>query len=235
VVDAATDFGFRAAAVDWLARRAIDAAAMRRRLLALELGRGGPAHAALRFLSTHDHPRFATLARLSGRGPSATALALLLLFTSPGVPALLYGEELGLSAATPALQIEDVWPDRMPMPWRWPKSSLGGALRPGSGDPALRALVQRLIAARKSSPALSRGELEIVHAEGQLLVYRRTAEAEVIDIVLHAGDEEVVVALEDEERPVLTPLVAVGEVAVLGQAAALGPGAGVALRRGAAP
>jgi glycosidase len=228
VVDAATDFGFQAAAVDWLARRAIDAAAMRRRLLALELGRGGPAHAALRFLSTHDHPRFATLARLSGRGPAAAALALLLLFTSPGVPALLYGEELGLSAATPALQIEDVWPDRMPMPWRRP----GVERRPAAGDAALRALVQRLIAARRSSPALSRGELEIVHAEGQLLVYRRATEGEVIDIALNAGDEALVVALEDEERPVLAPLCAVGDVAVLGQAASLGPGAGVALRRG---
>lgn len=220
VVDAATELGFQSAAVDWLARRSIDAPAMLRRLAALEVARGGPAHAALRSLSTHDHPRFATLARLSGAVPRAAALGLLLLFTSPGVPALLYGEELGLTAGAPSLQLEDVWPDRMPMPWR-----------PGQGDASLRALTRRLIAARRASPALLRGELTLIHAEDQLLVYRRATDAEIVDIAIHAGDDPIRVGLEDDDLPEIEPLIVVGQVAMDDQAVTLGPGAGLAARR----
>lgn len=220
-VDAATDFGFHAVATDWLARRAIDAAAARRRLAALELTRGAPAPAALRFLSTHDHPRFASLARAAGDGaPARIALALTLLFTSPGVPALLYGEEIGLSTPTPELEPENVWPDRMPMPWR-----------AGGRDETLRALVRRLAAARRASPALRAGDLALVHAEGQLLVFRRAGGGEIVDVALNAGGEPVQASLQDEDLAGLELIVAAGEAEVDGETVTLGAYAGAVLRR----
>ena len=220
-VDAATDFGFHALAIDWLARGTLDAPAARRRLADLELARGAPAHAALRFLSTHDHPRFASLARAAGGAAAArTALAWLLLFTSPGVPALLYGEEVGLSTAAPELELENVWPDRMPMPWR-----------AEGRDEALRALVRRLAAARRASPALAHGDLDLVHAEGQVLVYRRTGGGEVIDVVLNAGPEPMTASLEEAGLAGMELVAAAGDASVDGESVTLGPYSGAAVRR----
>lgn len=215
-IDVATDFGFHAAATDWLAHGSIDAAEAGRRLVELDLTRGAPASASMRFLSTHDHPRFATLARLAGR---ASDLGLLFLFTSPGVPALLYGEELGLFSEK-VEDVENVWPDRMPMPWA----------REGR-DTRLFRLVQRLAAARAASPALVGGNQEIIHAEGPLLVFRRSGGGEVIDVALNAGAATIVFDMEDDELPVLEPIVLTGDAAFDGQSVALGPGSGAVLRR----
>lgn len=215
-IDAATDFGFHAAATDFLAHGSIDAAEARRRILEVDLARGGPAAVSLRFLSTHDHPRFATLARLAGRSPD---LGLLFLFTVPGVPALLYGEEIGLSSDR-ACDHEDVWPDRMPMRWD-----------PGADRGRVHRLVRSLIAARAASPALRGGSFSIAHAEGSLLVYRREAGGEIVDVALNAGEATIAFDAEDEAYPVLAPLVFAGDAAVDGQAIALGPRAGVVLRR----
>ena len=215
-IDAATDFGFHAAATDWLAHGSIDAAEAGRRLVELDLVRGAPASASMRFLSTHDHPRFATLARLAGR---ASDLGLLFLFTSPGVPALLYGEELGLFSEK-VEDVENVWPDRMPMPWA----------REGR-DTRLFRLVQRLAAARAGSSALRSGDQEIIHAEGPLLVFRRAGGGEVVDVALNAGAATIVFDMEDDELPVLEPVVLTGDAAFDGQSVALGPGSGAVLRR----
>lgn len=215
-LDAATDFGFHALATDFLAHGSIDASEARRRLMEIELTRGGPAATAMRFLSTHDHPRFATFARLAGR---SSDLGLLFLFASPGVPALLYGEELGLFSEL-VEDVENVWPDRMPMPWA------------GEGrDGRLFKLVQALVEARAASPALRHGSMEVVHAEGSLLVMRREADGEVIDIALNPGKETIAFDLEDEARPSILPVVFAGDAAVDGQSVALGPSSGAILRR----
>lgn len=218
-LDAATDFGFHAVATDLLAHGTIDAAEARRRLLELDLARGGPAAVSLRFLSTHDHPRFATLARLAGRTPD---LGLVFLFTAPGVPALLYGEELGLYAEQ-VEDLENVWPDRMPMPWHRDQRH-GRLFR----------LVQSLVAARAASPALRRGDWELLFGEGALLVYRREADGDVVDVALNTGPDSIVFDLEDEARSLLSPLVFAGDAAVEGQSVALGPRSGAVLQRAAA-
>ncbi len=134
-VDFATDFSFHALATAFVAQRSIDAAAFAEGLRRAELVRGSAAGRAVRFLSTHDHPRFASIARRHG-DLGRTPLGLLLLLASPGIPALLYGEEFGLSSADVAMEIEGAWGDRMPMPWR-------------ERDEGMRALVTRLLALRK--------------------------------------------------------------------------------------
>jgi glycosidase/MoaA/NifB/PqqE/SkfB family radical SAM enzyme len=220
-VDVATDFGFHAAAVEFVAKRSIDAAEASRWMQGTALVRGGPDEASVRFLSTHDHTRFATYARLHG-DRARCALGLLLLLTSPGIPALLYGEELGLAADVVELLPEAVWDDRAPMPWET-----------AARDTRLRSLVRRLLAARASSPALARGTRAFVYAEGPLLVYRRAADGEVIDIAVNASDEPAEFEMDDDQLAVLEPIATVGEARVRGQLVTLGANAGLVARRSA--
>ena len=224
--DAVTEMGFHGAITAFLAEGTLGAEAFAKRIAAVDRGRGAPAHGAVKFLSTHDHPRFATLARHSGR-TFAGALGLAVLFTLPGIPMLLYGEEVGLSAVWPERLREHVWPDRVPLPWQ------ADAAVP-RGDASLRSLVADLATLRRKTPALVEGELRIVHAEGDVLVYRRTAGGDVIDVALNAGPE-VRVELEDEEFPVGTLLLAIGDAALHGDACRLGRGSAVIVRRSHGP
>ena len=218
-VDVATDFAFHAAITELVATRAIDAPTAAARLEASALARGGPDSAALRFLSTHDHPRFATLAELH-RDPARAALGLLALGTAAGVPSLLYGEELGLSAKVAELEPEHAWQDRAPMPWdRTPRHQ------------HLRTLARRLLGLRARSPALLRGETTLRHADGAVLVIRRAAGGETIDVALHASDQSVELDLADAELDRIEPLVTVGPVRVSGQIVTLGANAGLVARR----
>jgi alpha-amylase len=149
------------------------------------------------FLTNHDQTRLAT--RLDG-DPGALRLAAALLLTLPGTPFLYYGEEVGLAngpgAADPA--------KRTPMPWE--DDSPGGGFTTGEpwhpfapgrdtanvadqqADPAsLFAWYRELIALRRASPAIRRGDLEVLATGGEpgLLVFRRRAGGE-------AGREETV-------------------------------------------
>lgn len=222
--DAATEFGFHDGAVPFLAEGSLDGAALARRLLRLERERGAPAHRAVRFVCTHDHPRLATLARLRGRS-HMVPLGFVMLFTLPGVPALLYGEELGLCADRPEHVPEHVWPDRMPMPWR------GEAWKKGA---ALRRTVAELAALRRATPALRGGELSFASGEGGVLVYRREAAGEVIDVALNSGPAAEV-ALDDDAGTSAELLFATGPARLEGTTAQLGPGGALVVRRTASP
>jgi MoaA/NifB/PqqE/SkfB family radical SAM enzyme len=231
-VDVATDFAFPALATDFVAKRAIDAAAFAEGLRRAEILRGSADADAVRFLSTHDHPRFASIARLYGDA-RRTPLGLLLLLASPGIPALLYGEELGLASTDPVLEPEHAWGDRMPMPHALlgarssPNALNGKQAQPG----ALRALVARLLELRKREPALTHGPMELLYAEGPLLVFRRRARGDVIDVAVNASDEALEVGLEDDERDGLEVLAQAGEVTVTAQTLTLGANAGAVARR----
>ncbi|HZF50583.1 MAG TPA: alpha-amylase family glycosyl hydrolase [Polyangiaceae bacterium] len=218
-VSAATDFEWHRAVVDFIAHRSIEAPLMRDRLLRMEASRGGPASSSLRFLSTHDHPRFATLARHAG-GASRARLGMLFLMSSPGIPALLYGEEVGMTSEVVDFELDSVWPDRAPMPWA-----------KGARDEAMRSLTRRLIEVRRRSPALSRGDFTILHADEGLLVFRRSAEGEIIDVAVNASDASIEVDIEDTERPEVDLVAAVGEAKAAGQTIELGRDGGVILRR----
>jgi glycosidase/MoaA/NifB/PqqE/SkfB family radical SAM enzyme len=218
-VCAATDFEWNRAVVDFIAHRSIPANSMRERLLHIEVSRGIPAASSLRFLSTHDHPRFATLARFAG-GASRALLGMLFLASSPGVPALVYGEEVGMAAEVIDFELDSVWPDRAPMPWAR-----------GERDESMRALTRRLLEVRRRSPALSRGDFTILHADEGLLVFRRSAEGEVVDVAVNASDASIEVDIEDTERAAVDLVAAVGEATVAGQTITLGRDAGVIVRR----
>ncbi|MDB4933269.1 MAG: Neopullulanase [Labilithrix sp.] len=220
VVDAATDFGFHEVVSELVTNPQASAAAAFERLRRLDLTRGGDAHvASVRFLSTHDHPRLATLAAergMLGRLPLAYAL----LATWPGVPMLLYGEELGLRSDGATRDVEDVWPDRMPMPWAT-----------GHGSSALRAVVSGLLRARASSKALLAGDTTLLFADPSTLVYRREADGDVVDVALNFADEPKTIELDDDERPRFTALAQAGACEVQGAMLRLPPFGAIVGRR----
>jgi cyclomaltodextrinase / maltogenic alpha-amylase / neopullulanase len=199
VVDAATDFGFHEVLTDLTCNIHASPGAAFERLRRLDLLRGGDPHAtAVRFLSTHDHPRLATKAAEAGL-LARLPLAYALLATWSGVPMLLYGEELGLRSDGHAADVEDVWPDRMPMPWAT-----------GHGDGAFRATMRELMRARAGSKALRSGETTLLFADESTLVYRREADGEAVDVALNFAGEAKTLELEDDVHPRMIAMACAG-------------------------
>ncbi|HJZ12290.1 MAG TPA: alpha-amylase family glycosyl hydrolase, partial [Acidobacteriota bacterium] len=111
------------------------------------------------FLSSHDVP--GALFQLQG-DKNLFRLAAVLQFTSPGLPMIYYGEEVG--------RLGGDWPDnRSDMPWG------DRDIKPGAGltrDEELRSFYRKLIAIRRQHPALSRGIHTNLALEGDLLVFQ---------------------------------------------------------------
>lgn len=108
--------------------------------------------ATMNALDTHDTPRFLTAAR-EGVLPVAVGLAV----TLPGIPAVWMGDEFGLTAV-------DGEHSRSPMPWG----------SEGSHVETLE-LYRRLIALRRSQPALNGGGIRWLHASAEAVAFVREA------------------------------------------------------------
>ncbi len=146
-------------------------------------------------LSNHDDRRHRT--RYGGRGPRRAAAAVLLL-TLRGTPFLYAGEELGLEdAVIPDDRIVDPGGRdgcRAPMPWDatpahgwstqdpwlpWPPDADGAhnVEAEAADDASFLALYRRLLAVRRSSPALSVGAFEWLDGTSDGVIgYRRGEE-----------------------------------------------------------
>lgn len=144
-------------------------------------------YSALNFLSTHDTPRILTMLgaeqkpetrgeraafRLSpaqrALGISRVKLAALILFSFPGSPMVYYGDEAGMEG----------WEDpfnRGSYPW-------------GGEDADLKARFTLLAALRKAHPALQRGAIRYLAAEGSLLVFARELDGETLICAVNAGE-----------------------------------------------
>ena len=108
-------------------------------------------------LDSHDTPRFRTVAESRERQLVGAGLQM----TSPGVPMLFAGDELGL---------EGDWGEdaRRTMPWSDREA----------WDEALIDEYRRLIALRRSSGALARGGIRYVHASANAVAYLRETASE---------------------------------------------------------
>jgi alpha-glucosidase len=108
-------------------------------------------------LDSHDTARFRSVAGSRERHEVGLGLQL----TLPGVPMVFAGDELGL---------EGRWGEdgRRTMPWS----------RPESWDTSLLATYRRLIALRRSSPALQRGGLREVYVGADAIAYLREHDGE---------------------------------------------------------
>jgi glycosidase len=199
-------------------------------------------------LGNHDRPRIATK-----HGQAQARVAAMLLLTLRGTPTLYYGDELGLSnVAIPADQVQDPRelrepglalgrdPVRTPMPWDWSENAgftTGGPWLPLNADWPTRnsarmaedphsilTLYRRLLAMRRTYPALSIGSFALLDAEGDVLAYERRHGAERLMVALNLGTRMQELQLPDwatDARPLLSTL-----------ADAARPGRGALLLRG---
>lgn len=122
-------------------------------------------------LDSHDSPRFRTIAGSRDRQLVGIGLQM----TMPGVPMLFAGDELGL---------EGEWGEdaRRTMPWD----------RRDAWDTALLDEYRRLIALRRSSPALARGGIRFAFVDDDVIVYLRES----------SGERLLCLASRDEHTPV---------------------------------
>jgi len=152
------------------------------------------------FLTNHDNVRLATQL---GRHPGRLRNAAAILLTLPGAPFLYYGEEVGLENG-PTGGDES---KRTPMPW---DATPGGgfttgtpwfAFAPGretanvaaqSADPAsLLSRYRNLIRARRTAPALAKGELVLLSplaGVSPVLAFLRKTEGETVLVVHNLSD-----------------------------------------------
>jgi alpha-glucosidase len=130
-------------------------------------------------LDSHDTARFRTVAGSRARQLVGVGLQM----TTPGVPMVFAGDELGLEGAWG----EDA---RRTMPWD------GEA----GWDAELIEAYRRLIALRRSSDALARGGIRYAHVDADVIAYLRETRAERL----------LCLASRDEHEPVRLPLAALG-------------------------
>ena len=131
-------------------------------------------------LDSHDTARFRTVSGSRARHEVGIGLQM----TTPGVPMVFAGGELGL---------EGEWGEdaRRTMPWD----------RPEMWDAALLENFRGLIALRRSSPALARGGIRYAHVSADAIAYLREAPGEVV----------LCLAARSSREPVRLPLAALGD------------------------
>lgn len=120
-------------------------------------------------LDSHDTPRLLTLLR---ENKAFFQLAAIVQFAFPGIPCLYYGDEIGLTDA-------EGFGSRNCFPWdeqQWDQETLG--------------FYKKLIALRKTSPALATGEFRILYTSQDLFVFARVL-----------GDEWVLVTANRSDLP----------------------------------
>lgn len=130
-------------------------------------------------LDGHDTARFRTVAGTRERHVVGAGLQV----TTPGVPMIFAGDELGL---------EGNWGEdgRRTMPWD----------RPDAWDTAMLTELRRLAALRRSSPALARGSIRYAHVSDDAIAYLRELR----------GERLLCLAARAAHDPVRLPLSALG-------------------------
>jgi glycosidase len=130
--------------------------------------------AQLNFLENHDTPRLMTV---FGENRDLFLIANLLLFTSPGVPCLYYGSEVGLRGGRDPL--------------------CRGSFPPESDwDRELLAAIRDLVRLRRSLPALRTGDYEPLFARGRTLAFARRCESGAVIVGLNVGSRPTRISFE---------------------------------------
>jgi alpha-glucosidase len=128
-------------------------------------------------LDSHDVARFRTVV---GGSRDRQLVGVGLQMTTPGVPMIFAGDEIGLEGAWG----EDA---RRTMPWD----------RPASWDTSLLGAYARLVALRRSSPALACGGIRYAHVDADRIAYvRESAEERLLCLASRAPHEPVAIPLE---------------------------------------
>jgi alpha-glucosidase len=166
-------------------------------------------------LGNHDKPRLA-----SRIGRDQARVAAMLLLTLRGTPTLYYGDEIGMPQVAIAPEdLRDPFEKNVPglgvgrdgcrTPMQWDASEHAGfsEVKPWlplaadfatenvaslDTDPcSILSLYRILIALRRSRRELAEGDYESLFAEGDLLLYRRTARGKALTVALNLGAEPI--------------------------------------------
>lgn len=117
-------------------------------------------------LDSHDTARFKSLL---GKDVARLPLAVVWLFTWPGVPCIYYGDEVGLDGNNDPFC-------RKPFPWQ-----------PEKQDANLLALYQRLAKLRHQSQALRHGGCQVIYAEDNVVVFVRVLNRQRVLVAINRG------------------------------------------------
>ena len=117
-------------------------------------------------LDSHDTARFISLL---GKQVDRMPLAVVWLFSWPGVPCIYYGDEVGLDGNNDPFC-------RKPFPWD-----------KGKQNATLFALYQQMATLRKKSRALRHGGCQVVSAEGDVVVFVRVYQHERVLVAINRG------------------------------------------------
>ena len=176
-------------------------------------------------MSNHDQPRHIDRYGSGGDAEARARAAALLLLTMPGTPFLYYGEEIGMrNGKLRYRDLRDPYtkrfwpfrpgrdPARTPMQWDsslqagftttrpWlpvpPDSSQRNVAAEAADPHSLWSLYRQLLALRRMSPALSRGDYHVIEGSPRdCLLYERAARTEAGTV------ERMLVAVNFSERP----------------------------------
>ncbi|WP_446896675.1 maltodextrin glucosidase [Citrobacter freundii] len=117
-------------------------------------------------LDSHDTARFKSLL---GKDVARLPLAVVWLFTWPGVPCIYYGDEVGLDGNNDPFC-------RKPFPWQ-----------PEKQDANLLTLYQRLAKLRYQSQALRHGGCQVIYAEDNVVVFVRVLNRQRVLVAINRG------------------------------------------------
>lgn len=176
--DGATNYQFRELVLKFVLEESISASDFAGRLDELVTRQPWPiALGMCNLVGSHDTPRIRTLAR---GNRARVKLALLLQFFFPGIPAIYYGDEIGLEGG----QDPD---NRRAMEWdptRW--------------DQDLRLFVRELTACRHTLRPLRSGAWQTIIADDhkRLCVFMRHCGAEIALLVIGNGEREESISLD---------------------------------------
>lgn len=134
--------------------------------------------AQMNMLGSHDTPRLYTIAN---RDLSTVRLMFLCQMTVAGAPNIYYGDEI----AMPGNRDPDC---RRAFPWDNREAWNMGLLED----------VRSFIRLRHATPALRRGDFQILHALEQVVVYRRTYEEQTVIVAFNSGHRIHAFTLNDE-------------------------------------
>lgn len=165
-MDSVMNYLFRDAALDFFARRKIDAQTLAQRMSRMLFGYTAPVRPVLyNLLGSHDTARLLTEC---GGDVRRLRLAVAFQMTFPGSPAVYYGDELGMEGEND--------PDcRRPMAWEKPNE-------------VLLADYTQLISLRRGSDSLRRGDLKFVLAGDGVVAFSRHCGEETTYVVFNNSD-----------------------------------------------
>ena len=168
--DTVMNYKFFTPVIDFIAKKSINGHQFSEQVNAVRGLYPLPAYEVMwNLIDSHDTARFLHQA---GEDIRRLKLAALVQMTFTGMPFIYYGDEVGLSGG------ED--PDcRRGMLWDQDKQNM-----------ELLSYYKKLIALRKSYPALMTGDFKVVESGDEYVVYEKYNENQIIKVILNNGEKE---------------------------------------------